>query len=215
MLSENSEDIFSYTQNFDLDIGIQIQLKVEGIAYPLQSYVVGMEHSDYLIIKAPKSFTSIKFKLVPGAEIIVRYLYHGTVYGFQTKLIEIIQSPFRLLFLQYPKIIEHHELRHHRRVESYLPAKMQINDHPELSSTIIDVSENGCRCLIKTNQDTPSIHIDDQASILCQFPGIDGSHLVVGSVKNISRSRRELYLGIEFIAVESRIHELIANYVFT
>ena len=215
MFGEQNEDIFSYTQNFDLDIGIQIQLKIDGIAYPLQSYVVGMEHNDYLIIKAPKSFTSIKFKLVPGTELIVRYLYHGTVYGFQSKLIEVISTPFRLLFLQYPQIIEHHELRHHRRIESYLPAKIQINDHQELSSTIIDVSENGCRCLIKTNADTPSIHIDDQASILCQFPGIDGSHLVVGNIKNISRSRTEIYLGVEFMAVESKIHELIASYVFT
>ncbi|OPZ60944.1 MAG: hypothetical protein BWY87_00157 [Deltaproteobacteria bacterium ADurb.Bin510] len=52
--------------------------------------------------------------------MIVRYLYNGTVYGFQTKLIEYITSPTKLFFLDYPRIIEHHDLRQEKRFPCHL-----------------------------------------------------------------------------------------------
>ena len=113
-------DYFNFGKRIALEVGVDIHLKLDGVGFPIQSTVVGMEADEYLIIKSPKAFVAIKHKCVPGSEMIVRYLYKGTVYGFQTKLIEYITSPTKLFFLDYPRIIEHHDLRQEKRFPCHL-----------------------------------------------------------------------------------------------
>lgn len=208
-------DIFEYGKRINLEIGIPIQLKMEGVAFPLQSVLVGMEIDEYLIIKIPAQYTNVKHKLIPGVDIIVRYLYRGTVYGFQTKLIEIISKPVKLLFLEYPKIIEHYDLRSQKRAESIFPATITIRDKTN-HGAIIDVSKNGCRCqILNTRREPlPPVQIDDEIFLRCKFPGVEGDREVLGKIKNIRRSRKELIVGVEFSRLELEIHNLISQYIY-
>ena len=208
-------DFFEYGKRISLEIGIPIQLKMEGVAFPLQSVLIGMEIDEYLIIKIPAQYTNVKHKLIAGVDIIVRYLYRGTVYGFQTKLIEIITKPVKLLFLEYPKIIEHYDLRSQKRAESIFPATIMIKDKTN-HGAIIDVSKNGCRCHILNSrkEPLPPVQIDDEILLKCKFPGVEGDHEVLGKIKNIRRSRKELIVGVEFMRLELEIHELISQYIY-
>ena len=208
-------DFFEYGKRISLEIGIPIQLKMEGVAFPLQSVLVGMEIDEYLIIKIPAQYTNVKHKLTTGVDIIVRYLYRGTVYGFQTKLIEIITKPVKLLFLEYPKIIEHYDLRSQKRAESIFPATITIKDKTN-HGAIIDVSKNGCRCHILNSrrEPLPPVQIDDEILLKCKFPGVQGDREVFGRIKNIRRSRKELILGVEFSKLELEIHDLISQYIY-
>ena len=208
-------DFFEYGKRISLEIGIPIQLKMEGVAFPLQSVLIGMEIDEYLIIKIPAQYTNVKHKLVTGVDIVVRYLYQGTVYGFQSKLIEIITRPVKLLFLEYPKIIEHYDLRSQKRAESIFPATIMIKDKTN-HGAIIDVSKNGCRCHILNSrkEPLPPVQIDDEILLKCKFPGVEGDHEVLGKIKNIRRSRKELIVGVEFLRLELEIHELISQYIY-
>lgn len=198
-----------------MEIGTPIQFKMPGVGFSLQSVLIGMELDEYLIIKIPAQYTNIKHKLIPGTDIVVRYLYHGTVYGFQTKLIEIISKPVKLLFLEYPKIIEHYDLRSQKRAESLFPASIKIRDKTN-NGAIIDVSRNGCRChIINSRQESlPPAQIDDEIVLKCKFPGVQGDREVFGRIKNIKRSRKELIVGVEFIGLELELHELITQYIY-
>ena len=209
-------DFSEYGKRISLEIGIPIQLKMEGVAFPLQSVLVGMEVDEYLIIKIPAQYTNVKHKLVNGVDIIVRYLYRGTVYGFQTKLIELISNPVKLLFLEYPKIIEHYDLRSQKRAESIFPATIMIKDKTN-HGAIIDVSKNGCRCHILNSrkEPLPPVQIDDEIILECKFPGVEGDREVLGKIKNIRRSRKELIVGVEFSRLELEIHDLISQYIYT
>ncbi len=211
----NELDFFEFGKRICLEIGLPIQLKLEGVAFPLQSVLVGMEIDEYLIIKIPVQFANIKHKLFPGIDIVVRYLYQGIVFGFQTKLIEIISKPVKLLFLEYPRIIEHHELRSHKRAQSIFPATIRIKDKTN-NGAIIDVSKNGCRChmLSSRSEHLPPVQIDDEISIMCKFPGVEGDHEVLGKIRNIKKSRNELIVGIEFLKLELEIHDLISQYIY-
>lgn len=208
-------DFSEYGKRICLEIGIPIQLKMEGVAFPLQSVLVGMEIDEYLIIKIPAQYTNVKHKLITGVDIIVRYLYRGTVYGFQTKLIEIISKPVKLLFLEYPKIIEHYDLRSQKRAESIFPATIMIKDKTN-HGAIIDVSKNGCRCSIQNSrkEPLPPVQIDDEIVLNCKFPGVEGDREVLGKIKNIRRSRKELIIGVEFLRLELKIHDLISQYLY-
>ena len=210
-------DYFNFGKRITLDVGVDVQLKLEGVGFALQSTVVGMEPGEYLIIKSPKSFVSIKHKCVPGSEMVVRYLHNGTVYGFQTKLIEFITSPTKLFFLEYPRIIEHHDLRHEKRFPCHFPARLKLRDGRDVASVISDISQNGCRCLIDMdrNHGMGIPHIDDQVSFSCQFPGVQGAYVIAGTVRNISKARSEIVLGVEFAVVEDEINNILARYVFS
>ncbi len=209
-------DFSEYGKRISLEIGIPIQLKMEGVAFPLHSVLVGMEIDEYLIIKIPAQYTNVKHKLVTGVDIIVRYLYQGTVYGFQTKLIELISNPVKLLFLEYPKIIEHYDLRSQKRAESIFPATIMIKDKTN-HGAIIDVSKNGCRCHILNSrkEPLPPVQIDDEIILECKFPGVEGDREVLGKIKNIRKSRKELIVGVEFLRLEMEIHDLISQYIYT
>lgn len=209
-------DFFEYGQRISLEIGIPIQLRLDGVAFPLQSVLVGMEVDEYLIIKGPAQYTNVKHKLAPGVDIIVRYLYRGIVYGFQSKIIEIISRPEKLIFLEYPRIIEHFELRSQKRAESIFPATIIIKDKTN-HGAIIDVSRNGCRCQIMNSkkEPLPPVSIDDEILLKCKFPGVEGERDVLGRIKNIRRNRKELTVGVEFLKLETKIHELITQYIYT
>lgn len=215
-MNETNIDFSEYGRRISIDAGITVQMKLDGVAFPLQSIIVGMEVDEYLILKIPAQFTNVKHKLYPGVEVIVRYIHHGIVFGFQTKLIEIITRPVKLLFLEYPKIIEHHDLRSHKRAQSIFPATIHIKDRTN-NGAIIDISKNGCRChILATQGETlPPAQVDDQVSLKCKFPGIQGEHEVKGIIRNTKKSRKELILGIEFLALEEQLHNHIANYIYS
>lgn len=202
-----------------IELGSQVQIEIEGVTFRFKSTLVGMESKNCLIIKTPMvpsdaPFTSIKHKLFPGVQIVVRYLYKGTVFGFQSKLIKSITSPIRLLFVEYPKIIENYDLRSEERTDCFLPAKIEIRNQEE-HGAILDISERGCRCLIKELEGNilPYTQIDERITLRCQFPGIKDDQVVSGTVKNFSRDKQEMILGIEFHEIATRLRTIIDQYV--
>ncbi len=59
-----------------------------------------------------------------------------------SKLIEAIFTPIRLLFVEYPKIIEHYDLRSHERMDCFLPAGTKIKDKDK-EGAVLDISQKG------------------------------------------------------------------------
>jgi len=201
-----------------IELGTQLQIEFEGVAARLKTTLVGMEPDEYLIIKTPRAalFGGIKSKLFRGSQIVVRYLYKGTVFGFQSKLLEPIFTPKQLLLVEYPKIIEHYDLRSHERIDCFLPANIKIKDK-ERQGTILDITEKGCRYLIKAlkGEKFPSVQVDEQITLMCQFPGIEDEHVVSGKVRNIGREEQETVLGIEFHEITPEVQKIIAHYIST
>lgn len=201
-----------------IELGTQLQLEIGGVASRFKSNLVGIEPGEYLIIKTPTAAASdsIKKKLFRGNEIIVRYLYKGTVFGFQSQLIEATFTPISLLYVEYPKIIENHDLRSQERIDCFLPSKIKIRDE-EIQGTILDINERGCRCLIKAlkGETLPSVQVDEQVTLKCQFPGVGDEKVVSGKVRNISCDEHETALGIEFHEITPEVQKVIAQYIST
>ncbi len=214
-MNDMNFDFSEYGKRISLEIGIPVQMKMDGVSFPLQSVLVGMEIDEYLILKVPGQYANIKHKLFPGADIVVRYIFHGIVFGFQTKLIEVITRPVKLLFLEYPKIIEHHDLRSHKRAQSIFPTTIKTKDRAN-NGAIIDISKNGCRCHILASQKEPlpPVQVDDEISLTCRFPGISGDHVIHGIVRNVKRTRRDLIIGIEFLMLEEELNDHITKYIY-
>jgi hypothetical protein len=44
---------------------------------------------------------------------------------------------------------------------------------------------------------------------------VERAYAIIGTVRNLGKSREELYLGIEFAVIEEEINAILARYVFT
>ncbi|HIJ90094.1 MAG: flagellar brake protein [Desulfobulbaceae bacterium] len=180
--------------------GVKLQVEIEGINLPLESHMVGMV-DNYIITKVPKPYSLIQHKFFTGNDIIVRYLFEGVVYAFQTKMMTITTEPAPLMFLEYPKIVQKEELRAQKRSGCFLPAQINKTDKTN-NGVVLNVSTKGCRCIIQklNNGKILSLSIDDELSLELKFPGIKKTVHFVGIVKNLYKNNDETDIGISFVS---------------
>ncbi len=194
------DDIANFEKRIILEIGKLVKVELEGIELPLQSTVIGLEANHYLIIKAPEPLVRIEHKLFKGNDLIIRYIASGTVYAFQTKILEIISKPRTLLFLEYPRIIQHHDLRVQQRLPCHIPVEVTLSNG-ENRGCILDLAVNGCRCLITAAKNPAGLlpcELGNKVALKCIIPGSKEMTTLTGKIKNLKRTREELDFGINF-----------------
>lgn len=210
-------DCFNHFNRICLDIGTKLRVEIQGVLMSLESILVGMEEGHYLIIRTPGPLGAIKNKIFIGNDMIVKYLYKGSVFAFQTRVLDIYTKPVKLLFLEYPKLVESHEIRAHKRIKCFIPADVTIGK-VQKQGVIGDISDGGGSCIFKVakNEKMPSIRLNSQVSFSCQFPGLKESVLLYGEVKNIKKSIDEVKIG--FVFTDRNVDEtknIISQYVYS
>ena len=115
------------SQGIYIDIGTQIHLEIDGVTFSVTSTFVGFLKHEFMIITLPKKYNTVKNKLYKGNKMIVKYLYKGSVYVFQTGIIEIITTPIQALAIEYPKVVQQMELREIKRRQVVIPGKMDAS----------------------------------------------------------------------------------------
>ena len=105
-----------------IDIGTKIYMEIEGINFSVTSVFIGLLKDEFMIVTLPKRYKSVKNKLYPSNKMVVKYLYEGSVYAFQTSVIEMITNPIRALANEYPKVIQERELRTVKRNNVIIPS---------------------------------------------------------------------------------------------
>jgi c-di-GMP-binding flagellar brake protein YcgR len=206
-------------KRISIELGTQLQIEIDGVAGNFKSNLIGMETEQYLIITAPvfTPYGSIKHKLFRGNKVIVRYLHRGTVYGFQSELIDDIYAPLKLLFVKYPRIISEHNIRSAQRINCFLPTKAKIKcEKRDIESIILDLSKSGCCCALKKtarDKPLPSVKIDEQVMLKCLFSPEEGEHIILGKVISIRSDNGHTTLGIMFQEMQPETEEIIVQYV--
>ncbi len=218
VLSDNKlRRIHSVGAHMGLGIGTQLHIKCEGVAIAIKAFLAGMEPDEYLIIKVPEQIDMIKDKLYKGKDYLIKYIYRGVICSFKSKLIDQICKPVDLLFLEYPKIVEHNYIRSQKRARCFIPAKINYKSIVSLG-TMLDVNPRGCGCLlhgVKSDVIT-SANTNDSVSLLCQFPGIGSEIEISGTIKNIRIAIEGTIIGIEFDEkVPEGTQNIIINYILS
>lgn len=195
--------------SIDLPITIGTELLVEFQDFTLRtkSELVGMRHGQYLIIGMQHDMAGVRSDVLKESEIVVRYLYRGSVYGFKTRILNLLNTPDKLVFLSYPVKIEEFRVRSNPRYECILPAITSVNGL-EAETVIIDISSDGCRCVIKSaginDPDAfyKSMDINREAALKVQFPGTGESYLLSGAVRNINKDSDRIAFGVQFGSIK-------------
>ena len=200
-----------------LAIGTKLQVQLPEQPERFRSVLIGKFPGKFLIIKPPISpFVRSGNKLRPGDLMIIRYVREGAVFRFQTKLLGKILEPAEMMFISYPKTIEYNDLRAHPRYECYIPAEIVV-DEEKYAGTLLDLSNSGCRFLIKLEEhpQMPQLKIKTELAVTFTFPESDELEFMYGRLSNIQHDSEETRLGIRFSGNPLIVQRKIAEYIST
>ncbi|MCF6246987.1 MAG: flagellar brake protein [Desulfobacula sp.] len=181
-----------------IDIGTKVYLEIEGVNFSVTSIFIGMLQDEFMIITLPKRFKTVENKLFPSNKIVVKYLYDGSVFAFQTTVIELITNPIKAIALEYPKVVQKRELRVVKRNNVVIPGRIEAKK-VELSIVIFDFSKNGCRFQYHDDKTSMSpLREGDLLRLYSQFPGILDEVGAMACVRNVRREQGKLSVGVQF-----------------
>ncbi len=203
---------------FRLPIGVGSEILVEFVNLNLRikSVLVGLDHDQFILAKIFQNdligtFRSEAIRVTP---VIVRYLYKGIVYGFNTETINIVSAPEKLLFFKYPKKIDESRPLASDRHECRLPGVTMLGNEI-VEMLVVDISKDGCLCVIKTagvkgDALYKLIQVNKPIEVKMQLPGEGGKTpsggnapaqdklTVMGRVRNMSKGADRITVGVMF-----------------
>ena len=199
-----------------VDIGTPMVVEIPGLDAKIKCPLVGMQPGEFLILKPPKSYAYKLFHVGKSPRAVVRYIYSGRVFGFETALLGAILDPLGLIFLGYPKLVSEHNLRAAPRLECQLPAKAALNEI-EFGGVIQDISPTGCRLSIKTAllqaAPTGSPALEMSVRIDLQLPDQPDALVFHGQIKNIEQDANRVALGVAFKDIGESARTQISRYL--
>lgn len=200
-------------------IGTELLAEFQDFNLRTKSELIGMKQGQYLVICTQHDMPGVRAETLKDKSVIVRYLYKGSVFGFKTRVLSLIHSPDRLVFLHYPEKIEEFRVRASQRYECILPATT-IAGGVEGETVVVDISGDGCKCTVKASSLTDaekfyqSMDINNEATLRVQFPGSPESYELTGSVKNINKDANRVAFGLHFgqikTATKGKLEEFIS-----
>ena len=196
--------------------GTRMILDVRGMPDKLITACVGHARKRFVVVQMPAlpeaGRDAFYQMLYPDNEVIVRFLYEGTVVGFSARLIKCIQIPFPLVFLTYQKKLESHDLRKHRRVPCCIPGQGVLGTEA-LPGMITDLSLSGCQFSAAFDGPQPTLAIDDTMDLRCELFGRDAQGHLACSVKRVSLSSKRLEIGLKFREVPPQTQDALRGYL--
>jgi hypothetical protein len=203
-----------------ITIGTELLVEIPELKLRTKSVLIGMENSSYLIMKlSSQDFEAGLADEKAGAgELVVRYLFRGSVYGFKTRLLKLLAEPARLAFVSYPSKIEEFTVRNNPRYECILPAETVFGGD-QVEVVIVDISLKGCRCVIRTSSVASreklysSIDIDRPIPLRINLPGREDKLGITGKIRNINKDNDRVIFGVLFDEPEGKSEETLKNFV--
>ncbi|CAG1066610.1 hypothetical protein BAC1_02232 [uncultured bacterium] len=203
---------------FHLATGSEVLLEIEALKLRIKCVLVGFETGQYIIIRLSSKdlIGNFRSEQIKSGQLLVRYLYQGAVYGFRTEVLNVVATPAKIFFLSYPVKIEEYVTRDRDRFDCALPAGTMV-DNEIIDMVIIDISNEGCQCVIKTSPSKSILYshmqVNKMLDIRVQFPGKEGMYRLPGRVRNLSKGQDRITLGVKFEGLAPAASERIKEFI--
>lgn len=200
MAAKNIE-LIDQNNRISIKSGTELSLTVRGLDLPLNCIYVGDNSDQYIVITPPENIDAVEKDLLQSEWIKINYALDGNILQFTSKLTEITSKPLKLLILEYPSSVDIQELRSQKRINCFISAEVEINDHVK-AGVIKNISKRGCRCVFDLSDDNQNmLRIDDCIVLSFCFPGIADKQEIEGKVKDIQIKEKQLEIGLEFASI--------------
>ncbi len=205
----------SKSEGIYIDIGTRVYLEIEGVNFSVTSIFIGLLKNEFMIVTPPKRYKSVKSKIYAGNKMVVKYLQDGSVFAFQTSILEIITTPIRAIAIEYPKVVQQRELRIVKRNAVVIPGRVEAKK-TEFSVVINDISKKGCRFVYQDKQkNMNALREGDLLRIYCLFPGVSDEIGAMAIVRNVSREKNQLVVGAEFQDISKSFLTPLMHFLFS
>lgn len=199
-------------EKLSIALGSELSMQIEGMEEKFKSILTGIEAPTYLMVRMqiPSKFRN---QIDRGTNFIVRYVYLGNVYGFNTKSLGSVDKPYKITFLSYPEKVESLDIRKAQRVSCFIPATLEINKR-QLRGLVMEISKSGTRFKITTGIDMINqVKINDPVKISFPLLGFEGIHNFKGIIKSINSDSIGISFGIQFEDMNTSHENMIDIYV--
>ncbi|GAB4241169.1 MAG: hypothetical protein Kow00109_16480 [Acidobacteriota bacterium] len=196
-----------------ISLGTEVRIQIPGMEDRYRSRVVGLDPGRFIILTKPVALSPaiVQTSLVPGSELLVRYLYDGTVWGFRSRLIQVLSGNVQVIFVEYPEEIENYELRKAERIETYLPCRLSQGDIA-VDAILLDLSEAGARVSYKSDLE---IGRNPGCEVQLQIPALKcgDTALLAGVVRTVREREGRWVLGLQFSEGQDEMRQKVREYL--
>jgi c-di-GMP-binding flagellar brake protein YcgR len=215
MLEKASEAVVGgRALNIGIGTRMQFQLGEKGQEFKAAGFLAGMISDEYLMIRVP-AIPGILSRLNEGDPIVVRYVYAGNVYGFNSTILNYVQKPALIVFLAYPAAVETVNLRKAQRVECLFPATVKT-DRNDYKAVIVDISQGGCRvCLDHGASESSSFDIDQTIGLSFHLAGVVEEQVIKGKIRLLKKDAQLSEMGIQFDQENEAVLNNVKQYIET
>lgn len=198
------------TVTLPIDLGTPLQIEIVGFADRYKSFLIGMERGEFLIVKSPMGEELEEYDLVK-LEYRIRYVFDGTVYGFEAGGLRTVPDPLNVLFIDFPQQVENYELRSSRRISCTLPSSVKVEDQL-IPGVFLDLSEKG-GCFATKTEDAALFETERPVAFSCLLPG-SGEKVELGAtIRRTETSGDRVSVGVEFEKSDPDLVEFINSIV--
>jgi c-di-GMP-binding flagellar brake protein YcgR len=197
------------------DIGSMLQVQLLHHSDRIHSKFIGMDPGRYLIAAVPNHHES-HMNFSKDDLIVVRYMAGGTIYGFESKVMGVVQQPSCILFMKYPDKITSCEVRNQTRFDCTFYCEAHIKEE-SYSGLLTNISLGGCQYVTNRLDEEKAETIVLGDIITLNFNSIDGEFFksVPVEVRNIRRYNNRVEIGLRFISLNDTMKNKLIHSIKT
>lgn len=196
-----------------LELGTAAMINFDRAQTPIKAVYVGMERGSYIILRCPTGVGVHDF-LFEGNRAVVKYVSKGQVFGFKSKVMGyMFKKRLILVVMEYPDLVETHDLRGERRIEYLTPARLSTATHT-VEGFVVDISTSGCK-FVSDEPGADNINFIElkHVNLSFQLVGREGMYSFGCEVKNIRNEKKTISLGLMFSRVDAEAIQGVKEYV--
>ncbi len=188
-------------KDIHLEIGARFHMTVAQVEGSSECVFVGEHPGKYLAVTVPSSYASMEKDLLKGSPVTIKSISKGRLLTFQTRFLELVSKPVKLVLLALPESIEAQDHRSHKRLNCFISAHVEVETEKKekITGVIKDISKSGCCFLYQKKDNEEMFKNDEPMTLLCKFPGIVGEQEAPGKVIDVRDQDGETMVRIQFM----------------
>lgn len=192
------------------DVGMMINLQIAAPKYKVNRFPVYLAGwiSPHLLMTYHKHYDTGILAIPKDTAMIARYLFHGQIYGFLTKLYFKQSEPLNLWFLEYPNRIEVKNLRQSNRI----PITLQVSIKDGAEFFTHDISVHGASLLVSADSPANEMKVGKELELDFSLPDGTPINALKAVIVRVYSEKSHQMLGVKFDESNMQL-SLIAAYL--
>lgn len=209
-------NVVKEAQNAHLQTGCPIFVELDEAKDKLFSRIVGYQDGKYVIISQPTTSNAVKPRLRIGSTAVIKYVYDGSVIAFRSPVVDQIQDPDQLVFINFPKEVTRQNLRAQKRYQCNFPTKFKVAAEA-VEARLEDISLGGSCCSIDniavSHMESPP-KVGESVELNLQVPGSSQWVTLEGTVSNTFGRNDRSHYGVSFQRLDKESEDIIKQLIF-